>query len=147
MELMNDTETIQSIEPLLNEHVYARIQYRGLLKLSEWNSVRLATMLRLWKVDSNSEQGGGSIGEDIVLEISRNIAHGRSFGNDVAPEIKAIYPVLSTCRSLIDRHITTMSPVHVSSLVVSQQFSLLMLKCRTLLPTLHLLSYGPTLVR
>lgn len=127
MDLVNDTETMQSMEPLLNAHVYARIRHKGLLKFSEWNSVRLATMLQLWKVDSNSEQGRGLIGEDSVLEISRNITHGRSFGNDVAPEIKAIYPVLSTCRSLLDRLVTTVSPVHVSSLVVSQQFPLLML--------------------
>jgi AAA domain (dynein-related subfamily) len=124
---VNHTETMQSVEPLLNAHVYARIKNRGLLKFSEWNSVRLATMFQLWKVDSNSEKGRGLIGEDSVLEISRNITHGRSFGNDVAPEIKAIYPVLSSCRSFLDRLVTTVSPVHVSSLVVSQQFPLLML--------------------
>jgi hypothetical protein len=122
-----NTDTTQSVEPLLNAHVYARIRDTGILKLSEWNSLRLTTTIQLWKVDSYSEQARDLIGENSVLETSRNIAQGRSFGNDVAPEVKAIYPVLSTCRSFLERLVTTVSPVHVSSLVVSQQFSLLML--------------------
>jgi len=119
----------------------------GAQELSAWNSVRYTLLLRLWKVDNDLEQRRGLLGEDSVLEISRNMSQSRSFGNDVAQEIKTIYPVLSTCRSILERLVATVSPVHVSSLVVRHQYPFAHIEYRILLPAFRLLSCGQKPVR
>lgn len=104
-------------------------------------------MLRLWKVDYDSEQKPGSREGNSVFQISRSIAQGRSFGNEVALEIKAVYSVLSICRSFLERLVATVSPAHVSSLVVSQIVPYAHIEYRILLPAFHLLSCGQVRVR